>query len=106
MTVLFIRFKERKAFRAKYPDSAFEDDRECEALLKCHRHFVATGETKAPELYALPPNAYEKRNRRRNNNNNAGGATNGETETADSVQSTSAQSENGAKTKDDQEASS
>lgn len=53
----------RKEFNLKYPDSKFDDEKECDALLKCYNHFLLTGETRSPELYSLPHRAYKERHK-------------------------------------------
>ncbi|KAL4235099.1 Dual specificity protein phosphatase 22 [Mactra antiquata] len=56
--------KARLDLKARYPQSDFNDDKECENLLKCFNNFLMTGETRAPpELYSLPHRAYSGRNK-------------------------------------------
>ncbi|XP_052815537.1 dual specificity protein phosphatase 22-like [Mya arenaria] len=63
--------KARAEFKAKYPDSPFDDARDCEINLKSYRHFLSTGETSpGPELYALPHRAYGDRKRGNNSSTN------------------------------------
>ncbi|XP_060582164.1 dual specificity protein phosphatase 22-like [Ruditapes philippinarum] len=51
----------RRKFKNKYPDNAFDDEKECSALLKCYNHFLMTGETRNQQLYSLPHKAYKER---------------------------------------------
>lgn len=53
----------RKQFKKQYPNNEFNDDKECDALIKCYTNFLTTGETRSPELYSLPHKAYGERNK-------------------------------------------
>ncbi|KAH3808941.1 dual specificity protein phosphatase 22-like [Dreissena polymorpha] len=54
----------REKLKEKYPDSVFDDARDCEINLKSFRNYLQTGQTAlGTELYSLPHRAYGERSR-------------------------------------------
>lgn len=74
--------KARAELKLAFPTNPFNDEKQLSELLTCYQRYILTGEANSPsELYSLPHNAYEGRNKRSSASN--GGAAPGSKESTD-----------------------